>query len=324
MNCAQHPQAPATGYCQNCGKALCPLCTRGAGGLILCEPCLHARYPQAAAAFSGAAPNPGYSGVPFTPVGGPYTPVGATNGPPPYAAPGPRGRPNPALAGWLGVIPGVGAMYNGQFVKALLHVLIFVGLIGLTQHFDLMGIVIAAWVIYQIFDAAQTAAARRDGLPLPDPFGLLDLSRRMGPQTAPYVGPQAAYIPLVAAAYAAPPVAPAAALTPVPSTPVRRGEPIGALVLIVVGTLLLLSTLGVFDVDWVGRGWPVLLIVLGGWLLQRRVREGQAVSAPAQTPFTPVPPDERRNPFSITPEPNVPREPGGAREPNVFREEDPR
>ena len=185
MNCAQHPQTPATGFCQNCGKALCPLCTRGADGLLLCEPCLLQRHPEAAG-FSGAAANPAYGAVPFTPVAGGYTPgytpVGVAAGSPGGAA-GSPGRPNPVLAGWLGLIPGVGAMYNGQFVKALLHVLIFIGLVGFAQHFNLAGILVAAWIIYQGFDAAQTAAARRDGLPLPDPFGLLDLSRRMGPQT---------------------------------------------------------------------------------------------------------------------------------------------
>ena len=300
MNCAQHPQAPATGYCQNCGKALCPLCTRGADGLLLCEPCLHLRHPEAS--FSGtAAANPAYGTVPFTPVAGAYIQV------PGAEVPLYRGRPSPALAGLLGIIPGVGAMYNGQFIKALIHVAIFIVLVGAASRYEMAGLMIAAWVFYQVFEAAQTAAARRDGLPLPDPFGILEVSRRMGPQSA--------YVPPVAPIYTPPPAAPdpvhtmGSGVVPAPVT-ARRGEPIGALVLIAVGTLLLLSTLGVFDVDWVGRGWPVLLILLGGWLLQRRMREGQAVPAQA------APSGERRNPFSITPEPSD--------APSAAREEDPR
>ena len=48
--------------------------------------------------------------------------------------------PNPALATMLGFIPGVGAMYNGQFVKAMIHVLVFVILIAITDQHDFFGI----------------------------------------------------------------------------------------------------------------------------------------------------------------------------------------
>jgi len=82
---------------------------------------------------------------------------------------------HPVLAGLLGFIPGVGAMYNGQFVKALAHVLIFAVFVSLSDKSFVFGLLIAAWVFYQVFDAAQTAKARRDGLPLPNPFGLNDL-----------------------------------------------------------------------------------------------------------------------------------------------------
>jgi len=94
------------------------------------------------------------------------------------------------LAGLLGFIPGVGAMYNGQFVKALAHVLIFAVFVSLSDKSFVFGLLVAAWVFYQVFDAAQTAKARRDGLPLPNPFGLNDLGARLGmaptPAAAPY------------------------------------------------------------------------------------------------------------------------------------------
>jgi hypothetical protein len=62
-------------------------------------------------------------------------------------------------------------------------------------------------------------------------------------------------------------------LPPVPMAPyVGRPEPIGAIVLIAVGMLFLLSTLGVFRFDWIGRGWPLIIILIGAWLLFRRVR----------------------------------------------------
>jgi TM2 domain-containing membrane protein YozV len=80
--------------------------------------------------------------------------------------------PNPAAAAVLGLIPGVGAMYNGQFFKGLIHVVIFAVLITLTDHYGIFGLFIAAWILYQSFEAYHTAKAMRDGEPLPDPLGL--------------------------------------------------------------------------------------------------------------------------------------------------------
>jgi hypothetical protein len=50
-----------------------------------------------------------------------------------------------------------------------------------------------------------------------------------------------------------------------------RATPIGPLILIVIGALLLLNTLDVFRWSWhLGRFWPVILIVLGAWMLWKR------------------------------------------------------
>jgi TM2 domain-containing membrane protein YozV len=89
----------------------------------------------------------------------------------PFVAP-PVGGPNPSAAAVLGLIPGVGAMYNGQFFKGLIHVVIFAVLISITDHYPIFGLFIAAWILYQSFEAYHTARARRDGQPLPDPLGL--------------------------------------------------------------------------------------------------------------------------------------------------------
>jgi hypothetical protein len=71
-------------------------------------------------------------------------------------------------------------MYNGQYAKAIAHVVIFAVLASLSDHVGPFGILVAAWVFYQVFDAYQTAMARRDGLPLPNPFGLNDIAQRLG------------------------------------------------------------------------------------------------------------------------------------------------
>jgi hypothetical protein len=161
MNCVNHPEAAVTAFCQNCGKGLCTQCSREVQGNVFCEPCLAAR-------VTGTSAAPGAPGA--------Y---------PPGYAPPPVGAPNPGTATILGFIPGVGAMYNGQYIKAIVHVLVFVVLISITEHYGMFGIFVGAWVLYQVFDAHQTAKARRDGLPLPDPFGLNELGNAFGGHTAP-------------------------------------------------------------------------------------------------------------------------------------------
>ena len=94
---------------------------------------------------------------------------------PPFVAP-PPGAPSPGLAAVLGLIPGVGAMYNGQFLKGLVHVVIFAVLVSAAHVYGIFGLFIAGWVFYQVFEAYHTAKARRDGEPLPDPLGLNELS----------------------------------------------------------------------------------------------------------------------------------------------------
>lgn len=274
MDCANHSGVSATAYCQNCGKALCAACVRNApGGQVFCEPCA-AVWQNFQQPFVGAPPT---------------------------------GAPNPAVAAVLGVIPGVGAMYNGQFFKALIHVVIFAVLISIAHHYGIFGIFIAAWVLYQSFEAFHTAKARRDGQPLPDPLGLnevgnwLNLGGRphdpgqanpgfggtgpagtgqyaAGPYQAPYQAPyqqrtpyQEPFAPPVAG-FADPGAPPA---PPVPPLHWKRKEPIGAVVLIGLGLLFLLGQLDIFNGRLLEFTWPLLLIGIGVWLIVRRLGDSQ-------------------------------------------------
>jgi len=290
MNCVNHPDVAAAAYCQNCGKPLCTGCMRSVGGVIYCEPCLAARLSPP---FQGgtAYPDANLTGL----------------------------HAHPVLAGLLGFIPGVGAMYNGQYIKALAHVLIFAVFVSLSDKSFVFALLLAAWVFYQVFDAAQTAKARRDGLPLPNPFGLNDLGSRLGmaptPVAAPYVAgfsPSAApgappatpdpgagpypgpgptsqgfvQPPPYTASYGVPPPPPAGSAfpgsgpyspplygAPGPIEPAEHKHPVGAVVLIIIGIVLLLQTLGVFEEEWISRAWPVVIIGVGAWLLYRRTRD---------------------------------------------------
>ncbi|MBZ5512368.1 MAG: B-box zinc finger protein [Acidobacteriia bacterium] len=150
------------------------------------------------------------------------------------------GGPSPGLAGVLaGFFPfGVGAVYNGQYAKGLAHMLIFIALVfGASQTGDtygpIFGLSIAFFYIYQIIDAVRSAHAIRVGQPAPDPFGL---AKAFGS------GERVDF----------------------------KQVPVGALVLIGLGVLFLLNTMGLFHAYWIHRLWPLILIVIGVWLLVKR------------------------------------------------------
>lgn len=48
-----------------------------------------------------------------------------------------------------------------------------------------------------------------------------------------------------------------------------RREPIGAIVLILLGMLFLFNTLGFFSFGWINHGWPWIVIAIAIWLLVR-------------------------------------------------------
>ena len=237
MNCANHAESPAVAYCRSCGKPLCSVCSRDVRGVIYCEECL-------AAHISGAVP-----------AGSAVVPPADTTG---------RSGPSPKLAFILGWIPGVGAMYNGEFAKAMVHVLVFVTLIWMADHMSgLFGLGIAAFVIYMPFEAYKTAKAHEMGLPAPDPFGLNNIFRST-PPPAPATGVAAA-----AVVPGEPGAMPA-------QTPVEEDEssrvPKAAYILIGLGVFLLLNQFGLFDFDW-GKVWPVILIAIGAAMLYKRRRQ---------------------------------------------------
>jgi hypothetical protein len=151
--------------------------------------------------------------------------------PPPRA----YAQTSPGLALALGFIPGVGAIYNGQYGKGILHAVIWGILMSIADSRamngagPLMVITIMAYWAYMVLEAFHTARKRRAGEPVDEYSSILNL--RSG-----------------------------------------RDLPIVAIGLIVFGGLLLLHTLDLLDFDRVARFWPVLLIGAGIYLLYGRVR----------------------------------------------------
>jgi hypothetical protein len=229
MNCANHADASAVAYCRTCGKALCGNCTRPVRGVIYCEDCLGAKMEGVPAGAAG-----------FTPVA--FNPPAPGQVPPPTVATGTGSGPNPTVAGILaGFFPvGVGAVYNGQYAKGLSHLVVSGLLIaGCTAadngHSTLLGVACAFGIlffyVYQIIDSVRSARAIQTGQPAPDPYGL----------AATFSG----------------------------GTKIEASKvPMGAIVLILLGLLFLLNTLGLTEYG-LDRFWPVILIVLGGWMFAR-------------------------------------------------------
>jgi Domain of unknown function (DUF5668)/B-box zinc finger len=239
MNCANHVDVPAAAFCRTCGKPLCSSCVRDVRGVIYCEECL-------ASHLSGTMPPPGTTAVP--PGAEPQTGTGS-----------------PGLAALLGFIPGVGAMYNGEYGKGFVHVLIFATLIWMTAHVNgIFGLGIAAFVIYMPIEAYQTARARQMGLPAPDPLGLNRMFSSVDPASNTRAGMPPGGVPVAG-------VSPATVVEgEAVESGVRSQIPIGAFILIGLGVLFLLNEMDVLNFDRLWRFWPLVLIAIGIRVLMRR------------------------------------------------------
>ena len=109
--------AKIIGYCRMCGKALDENDATAAEGTLYCAE--HAPQTPASAADGTTAPPVQQQPPPLYTAPSPYAP----SQPPPL--PRANEHVSPPLAFVLGFIPGVGAVYNGQYAKGLLHVVIF-------------------------------------------------------------------------------------------------------------------------------------------------------------------------------------------------------
>jgi TM2 domain-containing membrane protein YozV len=222
MNCANHPVVAAVAFCRECGKPMCEECQQPALGSVYC-----AEHLPVAAAHPATAPPliPSYAASPYT------APVSDH----PVADP----SVHPALALILGFAPGVGAIYNGQYAKGLIHAVIFGLLVSIESNLHhqsleaFIGVMIGVWVIYQAFEAFHTARKRRYGIAVEEFSSLFDIHQSHG------------------------------------------RFPVGAILLIGIGFVLLLENTGVISLDEFERYWPAILILAGVYLLYVRVNPAE-------------------------------------------------
>jgi len=174
MKCAVHSDVDAVGYCRNCGKAMCSICVRPVRDVLYCEECL-------AAIVGIPAPPP----VVATPPTDSQYQIPASGLP---AASSSYSRSNPALAFLLGFLPGMGAFYNEQYGKGMIHLAIFLVLfISGVDGAMSGGAEAALWIcvaglwVYMPVDAYRTAKARQAGETVSDPLDAYTKERPIGP-----------------------------------------------------------------------------------------------------------------------------------------------
>lgn len=181
MKCAVHTDVDAAGYCRNCGKAMCSACVRPVRDVLYCEDCLATimGLPAPAPAIPpAAAPTPAAPGASaFAPNAYPLPAAPVTT----------RGRSSPGIAFFLGLFPGLGAVYNGEYNKALIHIVVFAAMIvGLSSDIGdsgetVLALLLSGFIIYMAFDAMRTAQAKNVGETPADPLESWTKNRPVGP-----------------------------------------------------------------------------------------------------------------------------------------------
>jgi len=203
------PQPTATAFCRACGKGLAPDAIHTYQATVYCAE----HVPRVT--------------------------------PPPPVIPGQNPNVSPGLAFLLGLIPGVGAIYNGQYGKGFVHVLI-AGLLFTLAGAEsgpmepLFSLFIPVWFFYMAFEAFHTAKKRALGEAV-DEFSSI--------------------FPNQGAA----------------------GFPVLPVLLIGLGIIFLLNNLDILSIRrLMPYAGPVFLIALGCYMLYARTKANAALGAPQE------------------------------------------
>jgi hypothetical protein len=129
MNCTYHQKTPSVVQCNRCGRPLCPACDHRIRGFPFCQDCI-------------------VTGVELLRQQAPANPVGVV-----------RRKSSPFVATLLSFVPGLGAAYNGQTSKAIVHFAIFASFFQMAVITE--GVL---FFILGVLDACRTAQLIRAGL----------------------------------------------------------------------------------------------------------------------------------------------------------------
>lgn len=139
MNCSYHTKNSATVQCSQCAKPLCPACDHRIRGFPFCQDCIVAgvemlRYQQSRTSDAHVI----------------------------------RRKTSPFIATFLSLfVPGLGAAYNGQTSKAIVHFAVFASFFQMAVvtngvTFFVLGVV-GTW-LFAAVDSCRTAQLMRAGL----------------------------------------------------------------------------------------------------------------------------------------------------------------
>src|SRR5438477_11114876 len=139
MNCSYHTRNAATVQCNQCARALCPACDHRIRGFPFCQDCIVAgvemlRYQQSRTSDAEVI----------------------------------RRKTSPFIATFLSLfVPGLGAAYNGQTSKAIVHFAIFASFFQMavvTDGVTFFVLGVAGTWLFAAVDACRTAQLMRAGL----------------------------------------------------------------------------------------------------------------------------------------------------------------
>jgi hypothetical protein len=135
LYCSYHPKNPAVVQCNQCARQLCSACDHRIRGFPFCQDCIVA-------------------GVELLRQESQSSPIVYRNS-------------SPFVATLLSFVPGLGAAYNGQTAKAIVHFAIFASFFQMAVITQGMGFftlgVIGTW-LFAAVDACRTAQLIRAGL----------------------------------------------------------------------------------------------------------------------------------------------------------------
>lgn len=160
-------------------------------------------------------------------------------------------RRSPFLATVLSAMPGLGQVYTGYYQRGFVHAIVVAGIIALLATGSLGPMTALASVflgffwLYNIVDAGRRAVLFNEAL-----AGRADIE-----------------------------------LPKDFSTPGLHGTILGGSILVIVGLVLLSSTLFDVSLDWLEDWWPVAIVAFGGFLIFKAMQERSA-TAGSEDDFT--------------------------------------
>jgi hypothetical protein len=125
MKCSYHPTVDSQEFCSTCSKALCTECSHQIKGKVFCQDCLVRGAEWASAVKDLRIPTDA-----------------------------------PKRAAALSLIPGMGAVYNGEYQKAITQFAIFAALVVMGDNVNgVFGFGAFVFLIFTMFDSYRAAEA---------------------------------------------------------------------------------------------------------------------------------------------------------------------